>query len=279
MGISVAATLTDKAAMLIADHIHKTYSSTKKHMFSRATVNKIDVLQDVSLDVRDGEFVSILGPSGCGKSTLLKIFAGLIALDSGRLTVEERPVTGPNSSVAVVFQHVGLLPWRTVRKNIELAIELRNHAAVTAEEGVQVEKYIAMVGLAGFEDHYPHQLSGGMQQRVGLARALVTNPKILLLDEPFGALDAQTRLLLQEELLRLWSQNRITTLLVTHDIEEAVYLSDRVFLMTRRPGKIKMVTGIDLKRPRYAYDVRSHPRFAELKKLLWESIKEENVMA
>jgi NitT/TauT family transport system ATP-binding protein len=263
---------------LAASRVFKSFTTVRRRFMRRPIIGTVQVLDDIALHAENGEFVSILGPSGCGKSTLLRIFAGLISADSGDVLVGGKPVHGPSRAVAVVFQHVGLLPWRTVTKNVELAFELRSHKPANGEEKGVVGKYLDAVGLTGFGDHYPHQLSGGMQQRVGIARALVTNPTIMLLDEPFGALDAQTRMLMQEELLRIWSERKITAVLVTHDIEEAIFLSDRVLVMTRRPGRIKMEVKVDLPRPRYSYDVRSHPIFLDLKKRLWDSIREENVL-
>ena len=199
----------------------------------------VRALDRFDIDVREGEFLSIVGPSGCGKSTFLNVLLGLIKPDSGDLRLRGKPISGPGSDRAMVFQEFGLLPWRTVQSNIELGLELKG---VPAERRHNVSvRFIDMVGLAGFEGHFPHELSGGMKQRVGLARALATDPDVLLMDEPFAALDAQTRDIMQVELLRIWQEARKTVLFVTHQIDEAIYLSDRVMVMTRRPGHAKRI--------------------------------------
>jgi NitT/TauT family transport system ATP-binding protein len=210
--------------------------------------NDIHALKDIDLDIRDAEFISIVGPSGCGKTTLLKILAGILSRTSGDITMAGRPLSGPSRELGVVFQAPVLLPWRTVLQNVMVPIQVqrRNRAVFEA----RARALIAMVGLAGFEHKYPSELSGGMQQRVGICRALVHDPSFLLMDEPFGALDAMTRESMNEELQRLWRENRKTILLVTHSIPEAVYLADRVVVMTPRPGRIVDVLDIDLPRPR-----------------------------
>jgi NitT/TauT family transport system ATP-binding protein len=232
----------------------------------------VRALSGFDIDVREGEFLSIVGPSGCGKSTFLNVLLGLLRADGGDLTMAGRSIAGPGSDRAMVFQEFGLLPWRTVEANVGLGLELKG---VSAAERRQVSRrFIDMVGLTGFEDHYPHELSGGMKQRVGLARALATDPDVLLMDEPFAALDAQTRDLMQVELLRIWQAARKTVLFVTHQIEEAVYLSDRVMVMTRRPGHAKKTFAIDLPRPR-DYEMRVSPQFNELKLEIWHALKDE----
>jgi NitT/TauT family transport system ATP-binding protein len=232
----------------------------------------VRALHAFDIDVREGEFLSIVGPSGCGKSTFLNIVLGLIKPDSGELRMRGRPIAGPGSDRAMVFQEFGLLPWRTVQSNIELGLELKG---VSAERRRKASRhFIEMVGLTGFETHYPHELSGGMKQRVGLARALATDPDVLLMDEPFAALDAQTRDLMQVELLRIWQEARKTVLFVTHQIDGAIYLSDRVVVMTRRPGHAKRIFGIALPRPR-DYEMRVTPEFNDLKLAIWNSLKDE----
>jgi NitT/TauT family transport system ATP-binding protein len=232
----------------------------------------VRALAHFDIDVAEGEFLSIVGPSGCGKSTFLNVLLGLLRPDSGELTVGGKRINGPGTDRAMVFQEFGLLPWRTVQSNVELGLELKR---VPVEERRSVSRrLIDMVGLAGFEGHYPHELSGGMKQRVGLARALATDPQVLLMDEPFAALDAQTRDIMQAELLRIWQQARKTVMFVTHQIEEAVYLSDRVMVMTRRPGSAKHVFGIDLARPR-DYEMRVTPQFNELKLAIWHTLRDE----
>ena len=229
-------------------------------------------LYNVSLTVRRNEFISLLGPSGCGKTTLIRIIAGLLASDRGEVLVENRPVTGPGRDRCMVFQQFGLLPWRTVLANVEFALEIDG---VSREERAAVaRRYLDLVGLNGFEHYYPHQISGGMQQRVGIARALSKQPDILLMDEPFGALDAQTREQLQEELLKIWGQTDTTVIFVTHSIDEAIYLSDRVIVMQARPGRVKEEFSVDLPRPRWEGDVKADPRFAQLRARLRDSLRE-----
>ena len=236
---------------------------------NRAPVRALDAFD---MDVEDGEFISIVGPSGCGKSTFLNVLLGLIKPDAGEVRMHGRKITGPGSERAMVFQEFGLLPWRTVQHNIELGLELKRIAAV--KRRLIAERLISLVGLAGFESHYPHELSGGMKQRVGLARALATDPEVLLMDEPFAALDAQTRDLMQVELLRIWREARKTVLFVTHQIDEAIYLSDRVLVMSKRPGRTKRVFDIKLPRPR-EYEMRVTPEFNDLKLEIWNTLKDE----
>ena len=232
----------------------------------------VRALQGFDIDIGEGEFLSIVGPSGCGKSTFLNVLLGLIKPDSGDIRMHGKPITGPGTDRAMVFQEFGLLPWRTVQNNIELGLELKGVASSLRRATSQ--RLIEMVGLAGFEGHYPHELSGGMKQRVGLARALAPDPEVLLMDEPFAALDAQTRDLMQVELLRIWQEARKTVLFVTHQIDEAIYLSDRVMVMTKRPGRSKKIFPIDLPRPR-DYEMRMTPEFNQLKLEIWHSLKDE----
>ncbi len=236
---------------------------------NRAPVTALDGFNVV---VEESEFVSIVGPSGCGKSTFLNVLLGLIPPNSGEMAIHGNPITGPGQDRAMVFQEFGLLPWRTVMSNIELGLELRGVKRDARRETCQ--GFIDMVGLTGFEYHYPHELSGGMKQRVGLARALVTDPDVLLMDEPFAALDAQTRDIMQAELLRIWHEARKTVLFVTHQIEEAVYLSDRVIVMTKRPGRAKKIIEIPLARPR-DYEMRVTQEFNDLKLAIWNELKDE----
>jgi NitT/TauT family transport system ATP-binding protein len=210
--------------------------------------NDIHALKDIDLDIRDAEFISIVGPSGCGKTTLLKILAGILRRTAGDVTMSGRSLSGPSRELGVVFQAPVLLPWCTVLQNVMVPIQVQRRDRAVFE--TRARALIAMVGLAGFEHKYPSELSGGMQQRVGICRALVHDPSFLLMDEPFGALDAMTRESMNEELQRLWRENRKTILLVTHSIPEAVYLADRVVVMTPRPGRIVDVLDIDLPRPR-----------------------------
>ncbi len=232
----------------------------------------VRALNSFDLDVGEGEFLSIVGPSGCGKSTFLNILLGLIKPDSGDLRMRGRPIAGPGTDRAMVFQEFGLLPWRTVAHNVELGLELKRLPA-EKRRGI-ADRLIKLVGLSGFETHYPHELSGGMKQRVGLARALATDPDVLLMDEPFAALDAQTRDLMQAELLRIWRETRKTVLFVTHQIDEAIYLSDRVMVMSKRPGRAKKIFAIKLPRPR-DYEMRVTPEFNDLKLEIWNTLKDE----
>ena len=228
-------------------------------------------LHNVSFSVRKNEFVCLLGPSGCGKTTLIRIVAGLIRADRGEIRVNGTPVTAPGRDRCMVFQQFGLLPWRTVLSNVEFGLEIEGVGR--AERQKIAREYLALVGLNGFEHYYPHQISGGMQQRVGIARALSKKPDILLMDEPFGAVDAQTREQLQEELLKIWAKTDTTVIFVTHSIDESIYLSDRVIIMQSRPGRIKEEVAIDLPRPRWEGDVKADPRFAELRAQIRESLR------
>ncbi|HYY24524.1 MAG TPA: ABC transporter ATP-binding protein [Candidatus Udaeobacter sp.] len=242
--------------------------------FQKAVKNntiEVKALADVNLSVRENEFISIIGPSGCGKTTLLKIIDGLIPCDSGEISIDGRKVSTPGPDRAVVFQTFALLPWRSVLANVEFSLELRQ---IPKEERTHIARdYLKRVGLADFEHHYPHELSGGMQQRAGLARALAVNPMILLMDEPFGSVDAQTRQLLQEELLKLWQHEQKTVIFITHSMDEAVYLSDRVVIMTPRPGHVVEILDVPLPRPRTASDVRRDPKFVDLTNYIWDSLK------
>jgi ABC-type nitrate/sulfonate/bicarbonate transport system ATPase subunit len=229
-------------------------------------------LEPTNLEVKENDFVTILGPSGCGKSTLLRIVAGLDRPTSGRVMLDAREVTGPGVDRGMVFQSYTLFPWLTVRENI--AFGLRERGVGEAERGRIADEFIQRVGLTGFEHHWPKQLSGGMQQRTAIARALANDPKILLLDEPFGALDNQTRVLMQELLLGIWERDQKTVLFVTHDIEEAIFLASRVIVMSARPGRIKADIKIDLPHPR-SYKIKTTPEFVRLKERLVEEIRTE----
>lgn len=215
-------------------------------------------LKSATLSVRAGELISLVGPSGCGKSTLLRLIAGLDTPTSGELLVGDEPITGPSASRGLVFQDPNLFPWLTVQGNIQAGLVARG---VLHEARGEVEQYIRLVGLDGFAHSYPHHLSGGMAQRAALARALINHPKVLLLDEPLGALDAFTRMRMQDEVLRLWQARRTTMLFVTHDIDEAIYMSDRIVIMTPRPGRIERIIDVTLERPRQ----RSSPEFLQLR--------------
>lgn len=227
--------------------------------------------RNVDLAVRPNELLCIVGPSGCGKTTLLRCIGGLLAPSSGQVLIDGQPVHSPREGVAIVFQHFGLLPWKTVAENV--AFGLRMAGATRQLVAQRVEHYMKLVGLQGFERHYPYQLSGGMQQRAGLARALAVNPDILLMDEPFASVDAQTRELLQEELLELHDCERKTMVFITHSIDEAIVLGDRVAVMTTRPGRVKEVLMVPFRRPRDPAAVRAHAHYAELRNHIWNELK------
>jgi NitT/TauT family transport system ATP-binding protein len=235
---------------------------------------QVVAINDVSLDVSAGEFFSIIGPSGCGKSTLLRIIGGLLTASSGELTVGSDKVNGPHPWVGMVFQEESTFPWRTTLGNVEFGLEMRGVAQDQRRQ--KSREMIRLVGLSGFEERYPSELSGGMKQRVAIARALVLEPKILLMDEPFGALDEQTRIILGEELLRIRDQLKQTIMLVTHNINESVQLSDRVMIMTARPGRVKEVVPIDLPHPRDSTIIASD-RFGKLVGQVWGALRDESI--
>jgi NitT/TauT family transport system ATP-binding protein len=232
------------------------------------------IFRNINLTVRDGEFVSIVGPSGCGKTTLLRVINGLVPHSGGEILIDGQAASDVESELLMgfVFQGASLLPWRTSLKNVLLGLEGRNHDTKNAE--TMARKFLQLVGLSGFESHYPHELSGGMQQRVNLARALAINPRILLMDEPFASLDAQTRNFMQLELLRIWRETRKTVVFVTHMISEAILLSDRVVVFSHRPGTVRSEFHVPLPRPR-TLEIRSDPRFVELENTVWKQIEEE----
>ena len=236
----------------------------------------VEAVRKVSLDVEPGQFVSIIGPSGCGKSTLLNMVAGFVQPTSGDLLVDGQAVRGPGSDRGVVFQQYSLFPWLTVRKNVEFGLKMRGLSSADREP--QARTLLGLAGLLGFENHYPDQLSGGMKQRVGIVRALATNPQVLLMDEPFGALDSQTRVVMQEILTNMWQQFRISVLFVTHDIEEAIFLSDKIYVMTARPGRIKAAITVPLSRPRTSEMTSSLP-FMDMVQRLKALIREESLAA
>jgi NitT/TauT family transport system ATP-binding protein len=235
--------------------------------------------QGLSLNVPANDVLCIVGPSGCGKTTFLRCVAGLTELSTGELLVHGKPVSGPPEGVAMVFQQFGLLPWKTVYDNAAFGLAMAGAEANVMRE--RVNHYLDLVGLLGFERHYPYQLSGGMQQRVGLARALALNPRILLMDEPFGALDAQTREVLQEELLRLMARpdERKTVLFITHSIDEALLLGDRIAVMTARPGRVRELIDVPFGRPRDPAAVRADHRYAEMREHIWDQLRPEVALA
>jgi len=245
---------------------------TKRYRVERDE-REVLALSDVSLSVPEGEFMAIVGPSGCGKTTLLNIVAGLLPYEAGTVSIDGKRVSGPGVDRAVVFQHASLLPWRTVAGNVRYGMEMQKRfdGAVMSQ---RTDYFIKLVGLAGFERHYPSELSGGMQQRVNLARATAADPLVLLMDEPFAALDAQTRELMQAELLKIWAEAHKTVLFITHQINEAVYLADRVAVLSPRPGRLKDVVTIPFERPR-PLSLKREPRFLEVEDAIWQLVEEK----
>jgi NitT/TauT family transport system ATP-binding protein len=248
---------------LVLEHLSLTYEARSGAFLA---------LSNVDLAVGDGEFVTVVGPSGCGKSTLLMLIAALIAPTTGSVRLDDRLVTVPGSERALVFQDFALLPWRTVLANVALGLELKGVPA--PERSKIARRHIAMVGLGAFEGYYPHQLSGGMRQRVGIARALAVEPEVLLMDEPFGALDAQIRQVMGSELLRIWERGRKTILFVTHDIDEAIYLADRVIVMSASPGRVIADITVTLARPR-PLEIRNDPAFTAYRQQVWDLLAEQ----
>jgi NitT/TauT family transport system ATP-binding protein len=246
-----------------------------KHTYRPPRGRAVLALDDVSLDVREREFVALLGASGCGKSTLLYLIGGFLPVETGRILIDGKPVAGPGPDRGVVFQHFALFPWKTVRANILYGLE---RAGLPREEREQrAQGYIDLVGLKGFEDSYPSQLSGGMKQRTALARTLAFDPQILLMDEPFGALDAQTRSLMQAELLGIWQRTPKTVIFVTHDVQEAVYLADRVAVMSARPGRIKAM--VDTKFDKTDRAIFKNQGFVDKVDEIWELVRIEAIKA
>ena len=236
----------------------------------------VQAVNRVSLDVAPGEFVSLIGPSGCGKSTLLNIVAGFVEASSGTVALDGKPVQGPGPERGVVFQQYSLFPWLTVRRNVEFGLRMQGVPASKRETTART--LLGLAGLLQFESHYPDQLSGGMKQRVGIVRALATSPQVLLMDEPFGALDAQTRVVMQEILTNMWQKLRISVLFVTHDIDESIFLSDRIYVMTARPGRIKAEIRVPLPRPRTA-EMTYSAEFIQLVQRIKGLIREESLAA
>src|SRR5437867_3285353 len=246
---------------------------TKRYYVERDG-RQVLALSDVSLSVAEGDFLAIVGPSGCGKTTLLNIVAGLLPYDVGTLAIDGAPIQGPGVDRAVVFQHASLLPWRTIAGNVRYGMELQKRFDQAAMKE-RTDYFIKLVGLTGFERHYPSELSGGMQQRVNLARALAADPVVLLMDEPFAALDAQTREFMQAELLKIWTKAKKTVVFITHQINEAIYLADRVAVMSARPGRLKEIFDVPFERPRNL-SLKREPRFLQLEDSVWKLIEEES---
>jgi len=245
------------------------------HVYRPARGREVLALDEVSIEVRNREFVALLGPSGCGKSTLLYLIGGFLPVETGSIGIDGKPVAGPGPDRGIVFQHFALFPWKTVRGNILYGLERQNMPKEEREK--RAMDFIELVGLTGFEDSYPSQLSGGMKQRTAIARTLAFDPKILLMDEPFGALDAQTRGLMQAELLRIWQRTPKTVIFVTHDVQEAVYLADRVAVMSARPGRIKTI--VDTKFDKNDPKIFKVKAFVEKVDEIWNLVKDEAIKA
>ena len=246
-------------------------------VFTSSDGSEVVALDNASFDIGRHEFIAVLGPSGCGKSTLLRILAGLVRPTHGQVSIYGSPVDGPRDEIGIVFQKPTLLPWLNIRDNLTFPMR-HKYGRVTAQEIIRAEELLELVGLKEFGGKRPDELSGGMQQRVAIARALSTDPQVLLMDEPFAALDAQTRDILQSELLRIWEQIKTTVVFVTHSIDEAIYLADRVVVMTARPASVKEIVEIDLPRPR-DLDIRNSEAFNAYRGRVWESLRDEVVKA
>jgi NitT/TauT family transport system ATP-binding protein len=239
----------------------------------KGTKEAFHALRGFDLSIEKGEFVTVVGPSGCGKSTLLDLLVGLSRPDEGQILIDGKPIDGPALDRGIVLQGYALFPWRTVRRNVEFGLEIKG---VPKKERTELSRhYIDLVDLTGFENHYPYELSGGMQQRVAIARALAYDPEVLLMDEPFAAVDAQTRETMQDEILSIWEKTGKTVVFVTHSIEEAVGLSDRVAVMGKNPGRVKEVVKVNLPRPRRIGDVRSTPDFSLISHRIWELLQDK----
>lgn len=250
---------------IVVDNIRKVYDVRSQNGQDN---ERFLALDNFNLKVKKGEFITVVGPSGCGKSTFLDILAGLSKPTSGKVYIDGEPITGPALDRGIILQGYALFPWRTVEKNIEFGLEIKK---IPKEERKKIsEKFIELVGLKGFENRYPHELSGGMKQRVAIARALAYDPEVLLMDEPFAAVDAQTRESLQEELLNIWEKTNKTIVFITHSIEEAVFLADRVVVMATSPGRIKEIINVKLPRPRINSQIRTSQEFNLSRNKIWE---------
>jgi NitT/TauT family transport system ATP-binding protein len=258
----------DRTAQIVAERLTVRYRKVREK-------TELVALRDISLEIAKGEFVTMVGASGCGKTTFLNVVAGIVKPAEGRVLVDGRPVVAPGADRAMVFQDYALMPWRTVAMNVRFGMEFREKGLSRSEVSERVQHFIDLVGLTGFERSFPYELSGGMRQRVGIARALVSDPEIILADEPFAAVDAMTREAMQAELERIISTTGQTAVLITHSIDEAITLADRVVVISQRPGTIREVVPVDLPRPRYDYDVKSHPEFVRLREHVWNLLKGE----
>jgi NitT/TauT family transport system ATP-binding protein len=251
-------------ALLSIEGVCKEYQARGKRVLA---------LDSIDLAVTEGEFVTIVGPSGCGKSTLLNLIVGLLRITMGRIIFRGDPINGICTQIGYVTQKDNLLPWRTLIENVEIALEIRG--VEKTERRKRAEELISRVGLSGFEEHYPHELSGGMRQRANIIRTLIYDPELILMDEPFGPLDAQTRIVLQDQLLKLWAASKKTVLFITHDLIEAIALADRVVLMSSRPGKIKSIEKVAIPRPRDVFTIHESPEFRTVHERLWQELRPE----
>ena len=238
---------------------------------------RIVALESIDLDIAEGEFVTIVGPSGCGKSTLLNLIVGLLRSSSGRIMFRGEAIGGICTKIGYVTQKDNLLPWRTLIENVEIALEIRGMDAHARRNTAR--DFIDRVGLGGFEEHYPHELSGGMRQRANIIRTLIYDPELILMDEPFGPLDAQTRIVLQDQLLQLWSATKKTIIFITHDLIEAITLADRVVLMSSRPGRIKSIENVSIPRPRDVFKIHESSEFRAVYERLWQQLRPEVKLA
>lgn len=260
-------------AKISIQNVQKSFRIKRNLNHLKEDSQPLSALQNINLEVQQGEFMVIVGPSGCGKSTLLDLLAGLTKPNSGQILLDGKPISGPNLDRGIVFQQYALFPWKTALGNVEFGLEAKG---VGRKERKRIAlEFIQLVGLSGFENRYPHELSGGMKQRVAIARSLAYDPEVLLMDEPFAALDAQTRETLQSELLRIWEATKKTIIFITHGIEEAVYLGQRVAVMTSRPGRIKQIINIPFQSRRSEEDLRSNPEFVKIRHEIWELLKDE----
>jgi NitT/TauT family transport system ATP-binding protein len=255
------------AVKLQIDHLTKRYSLQRE-------ARQVLALNDITLGVEDGEFMAVVGPSGCGKTSLMNIVAGLLPYEQGSVLIDGKKVEGPGTDRAVVFQHASLLPWRSIMGNVRYGMEMQKRFDEATMQQ-RADHFLKLVGLTGFEKHFPGELSGGMQQRVNLARALAADPVVLLMDEPFAALDAQTREFMQSELLKIWAKAKKTVVFITHQINEAIFLADRVAVLSSRPGRLKKVFDVPFDRPR-TLALKRDPRFLELEDEIWKLIEEES---
>ena len=251
-------------ALLSIENVRKEYQVRGK---------KVLALDSVDLTIAEGEFVTVVGPSGCGKSTLLNLIVGLMRSSMGRIVFRGAPIEGITTKIGYVTQKDNLLPWRTLIENVEIALEIR--AIEKSARRTQAQDLIDQVGLGGFEDHYPHELSGGMRQRANIIRTLIYDPELILMDEPFGPLDAQTRIVLQDQLLKLWYASKKTIVFITHDLIEAITLADRVVLMSARPGRIKSIEEIAIPRPRDVFKIHEDAQFRSAYERLWQQLRPE----